>query len=212
MSQRKPEEQNDFVIERIKERPINKRRLFRRTMITAVMAVIFGLVACFTFSLLEPVVNGWMNPQNNTPHISFPEDPEEMSPEEMLVDNMQQQYQDELKELLNSEISREQLSEYIAEMNYSVENYQMFFRSMSQYAGKMKQCMVKVKGTVSEVDWLDNEEEHEIVSNGLIIYKYNSGLLILADFRELGSVKNVFVSFYKNRKFVFAADFAVRVE
>ena len=170
MSQRKPEEQNDFVIERIKERPINKRRLFRRTMITAVMAVIFGLVACFTFSLLEPVVNGWMNPQNNTPHISFPEDPEEMSPEEMLVDNMQQQYQDELKELLNSEISREQLSEYIAEMNYSVENYQMFFRSMSQYAGKMKQCMVKVKGTVSEVDWLNNEEEHEIVSNGLIIY------------------------------------------
>ena len=200
MSQRKPEEQNDFVIERIKERPINKRRLFRRTMITAVMAVIFGLVACFTFSLLEPVVNGWMNPQNNTPHISFPEDPEEMSPEEMLVDNMQQQYQDELKELLNSEISREQLSEYIAEMNYSVENYQMFFRSMSQYAGKMKQCMVKVKGTVSEVDWLDNEEEHEIVSNGLIIYKYNSGLLILADFRELGSVKNVFVSFYNEER------------
>ena len=200
MSQRKPEEQNDFVIERIKERPINKRRLFRRTMITAVMAVIFGLVACFTFSLVEPVVNGWMNPQNNTPHISFPEDPEEMSPEEMLVDNMQQQYQDELKELLNSEISREQLSEYIAEMNYSVENYQMFFRSMSQYAGKMKQCMVKVKGTVSEVDWLDNEEEHEIVSNGLIIYKYNSGLLILADFRELGSVKNVFVSFYNEER------------
>ena len=200
MSQRKPEEQNDFVIERIKERPINKRRLFRRTMITAVMAVIFGLVACFTFSLLEPVVNGWMNPQNNTPHISFPEDPEEMSPEEMLVDNMQQQYQDELKELLNSEISREQLSEYIAEMNYSVENYQMFFRSMSQYAGKMKQCMVKVKGTVSEVDWLDNEEEYEIVSNGLIIYKYNSGLLILADFRELGSVKNVFVSFYNEER------------
>ena len=76
----------------------------------------------------------------------------------------------------------------------------MFFRSMSQYAGKMKQCMVKVKGTVSEVDWLNNEEEYEIVSNGLIIYKYNSGLLILADFRELGSVKNVFVSFYNEER------------
>lgn len=196
MSQQLPEEQNDFVIERIKERPINKKRLFRRTMITAAMAVLFGLVACLTFSLLDPLLNGWINPKETIPPVYFPEDSEEMSPEDMLVDNIQQQYQDELKELLNSEISKEQLTEYIAEMNYSVENYNLFFRSMSLYAEKMKQCMVKVKGTVTGVDWLNNEDEYEIISNGLVIYKYNSGLLILADFIELGDTKRVFVSFY----------------
>lgn len=196
MSQQLPEEQNDFVIERIKERPINKKRLFRRTMITAAMAVLFGLVACLTFSLLDPLLNGWINPKETIPPVYFPEDSEEMSPEDMLVDNIQQQYQDELKELLNSEISKEQLTEYIAEMNYSVENYNLFFHSMSLYAEKMKQCMVKVKGTVTGVDWLNNEDEYEIISNGLIIYKYNSGLLILADFKELGDTKRVFVSFY----------------
>ena len=50
----KQKEQNDvsekkFMIEKIKERPVNKKKLLRRTLITASMAVIFGLVACFTF-------------------------------------------------------------------------------------------------------------------------------------------------------------------
>ena len=47
-------EDNDkkFMIEKIKERPLNKTRLVRRTLVTAVMAVIFGLIACVTFILL----------------------------------------------------------------------------------------------------------------------------------------------------------------
>ena len=40
------EKQSDFMIEKIKERPLNKKKLLRRTVITACMAVIFGLVAC----------------------------------------------------------------------------------------------------------------------------------------------------------------------
>ena len=40
--------QSDFMIEKIKERPVNKKKLLRRTVITAAMAVIFGLIACFT--------------------------------------------------------------------------------------------------------------------------------------------------------------------
>ena len=40
---------SDFMIEKIKERPINKGKLFRRTVTTAAMAVIFGSIACLTF-------------------------------------------------------------------------------------------------------------------------------------------------------------------
>ena len=61
----KQKEQNDvsekkFMIEKIKERPVNKKKLLRRTLITASMAVIFGLVACFTFLVLEPVISNWL--------------------------------------------------------------------------------------------------------------------------------------------------------
>lgn len=40
---------SDFMIEKIKERPVNKRKLLRRTVITASLAVVFGLIACLTF-------------------------------------------------------------------------------------------------------------------------------------------------------------------
>ena len=47
----------DFMKETIKQRPLNRKKLIRRTLITAAMAVIFGLVACLTFLLLEPVIS-----------------------------------------------------------------------------------------------------------------------------------------------------------
>ena len=61
-TENKQKEQNDFskkyfMIEKIKERPVNKKKLLRRTLITASMAVIFALVACFTFLVLEPVIS-----------------------------------------------------------------------------------------------------------------------------------------------------------
>ena len=61
--------QENFMIEKIKQRPINKRRLIRRTMITASMAIIFGLIACFTFLVLEPVISNW--PVSYT-HLTLP--------------------------------------------------------------------------------------------------------------------------------------------
>ena len=61
----KPElnQESDFMIEKIKERPLNKKKLLRRTLTTASMAVMFGLIACFTFLLLEPVFSNWLHPE-----------------------------------------------------------------------------------------------------------------------------------------------------
>lgn len=53
----------EFLQEKIKERPINKRKLLKRTLITASMAVLFGLLACLSFLLLEPVLNNWLYPE-----------------------------------------------------------------------------------------------------------------------------------------------------
>ena len=49
MEENKNQDNTDFMIEKIKQRPLNRRKLVRRTLITAAMAVIFGMVACFTF-------------------------------------------------------------------------------------------------------------------------------------------------------------------
>ena len=81
--------QNQVIIEKMKERPVNKKKLLRRTILTASMAVIFGLIACFTFLVLEPVISKWLYPEEKTQIVVFPEDQEEMSPEEMLAENIE---------------------------------------------------------------------------------------------------------------------------
>lgn len=89
MPDRQETNQDNFMIEKIKQRPINKPRLIRRTLITVSMAVIFGLIACFTFLVLEPVISNWLYPEEESEAIIFPEEPEEMLPEEMLEEYIQ---------------------------------------------------------------------------------------------------------------------------
>lgn len=75
-----------FLQEKIKERPVNRRKLVRRTVITVVMAMVFGVVACVTFLLLEPVINRMIYPEKETEIVRFPEEEQEVSPEDMAAD------------------------------------------------------------------------------------------------------------------------------
>lgn len=75
-----------FLQEKIKERPVNRKKLARRTAITALMAVVFGLVACVTFLLLEPVINKMLYPEEPAEIVRFPEEEQEVNPEDMAAD------------------------------------------------------------------------------------------------------------------------------
>ncbi len=73
-------EQNfEFITETIKERPINKRRMLLKTLFTAVLAVAFGVIACFTFVSLYPIFNEWLHPVDNTKVVTL--EPAEDEPE-----------------------------------------------------------------------------------------------------------------------------------
>lgn len=76
----------DFLKEKIKERPINKKKLLKNTIITASMAVLFGLLACLSFLLLEPVLNNWLYPEEEPEVVTFPQEQNEMLPEDMLTE------------------------------------------------------------------------------------------------------------------------------
>lgn len=80
-----------FLQEKIKERPVNRKKLARRTAITVVMAMVFGLVACVTFLLLEPVINKMLYPEEKAQIVRFPEEEQEIKPEDMAADEAELQ-------------------------------------------------------------------------------------------------------------------------
>ena len=78
----------EFLQEKIKERPINKKKLFRRMVITASLAVLFGVLACLSFLLLEPILNNWLYPEEQPEIVTFPQEKDEMRPEDMLTEEI----------------------------------------------------------------------------------------------------------------------------
>lgn len=196
-SEMQNEVQSDFMIEKIKERPVNKRKLLRRTLITAALAVIFGLIACFTFLVLEPVINNWLYPEAPPQLIVFPEDQEEMSPEEMLSDNMQQENEaNQASENAETpELEKEQIQEIFSDVVLGKENYAQVCAAMSGYAAELKEYMVTVTGVSSNVDWFNNVEISKNQSFGAIIADNGREVLVLADYTPLQDAESLTVSF-----------------
>ena len=85
-----PKEQDSdigFLQEEIKKRPRNRKKMMRQMMTIAIMAAVFGAVACLFFLLLEPIFTRMLYPEEAVTGGTYPEDTEieELPPEEMLV-------------------------------------------------------------------------------------------------------------------------------
>ena len=193
--------QSDFMIEKIKERPVNKKKLLRRTVITAAMAVIFGLIACFTFLILEPVISNFLYPEEEPQIVVFPEDQEEMSPEEMLADNMQQENQNNQMNQSTEPpesipLEQEQIQEILSGVKLNLDNYKQLYASLSEYVSELNQYMVTVTGVSSNVDWFNNVQVSKNQASGVIIANNGKELLILVDYTPLQKAESLSLVFY----------------
>ena len=191
MAEPEQNKQNEFMIEKIKERPLNKRKLFRRTMTTAAMAVIFGLIACVTFLVLEPVLNKWLYPEEKPAPVVFPEDQQEMSPEEMLSGNNEELSQNPE----NSPLEPEQIQQILSTVVLDKENYRQIYSDLSGFVGELDHSMVTVTGVSSNKDWFNDVEERRNQSSGVVIANTGKNLLILADYASLKRAESMSLTF-----------------
>lgn len=189
------EEQNGFMIEKIKERPINRRKLLRRTLITASMAVIFGLIACFTFLVLEPVISNWLYPEEEPQVIVFPEDLEEMSPEEMLAENQPTESPQPSSEPEDVTLREEQIEEILSGVILDKENYRELYVALSDYVDQLNQYMVTITAVTSNIDWFNNVQESQNQASGIIVANNGKDLLVLADASSIRSAEKLILTF-----------------
>ncbi len=198
------EEKNksDFVIEKIKERPINKKKLLRRTLITASMAVMFGLIACFTFLIIEPVISNWLYPDENPPKVvDFPEDEEEMEPGEMLLDN---KGEDKTNQGLSStSIDKKKRQEVLAAMEYyqwDVNDYAKMYEALGEFAKDLQQYIVTVTAREENQDWLDSTNSKKTKISGVVVGNNGRDLLILTSYNSIKRADALTVTFFDGYK------------
>lgn len=186
----KDQKQNVFVFEELKQRPLNRAKLLRRTLITAFMAVVFGLIACVTFLLLEPVISKKLNPEKPNTIVVFPEDPEEMNPEDMLVGGSEEQ--DIAGEGLLVESGT--LEELISELKLSKEHVAELYVALQKYVADLQKHMVTVTVLSSRIDWLDNVQESRNQKSGLILGDNGRELLILTSASYVRNAENLVIT------------------
>ena len=185
--------EDDFLREKIKQKPVNKKKLLRRTIITAVMAVVFGIVACLTFLILEPVINNWLYPEEEVKEVQFPEETivEEMNPEDMLTEDAIE----EEAEPVAVELEDEQIQELLSQVTFGLEEYQTVYDELTALAKDVNRAIVTVTGVTSDVDWFNNPYESEAVASGVIVANNGRAMLILVSMNNIRNADKIVVTF-----------------
>ncbi len=198
-----PSTQTDFLREKIKQKPVNKKKLLRRTVLTASMAVIFGIVACLTFLILEPVINNWLYPEEPPEEfpeleIQFPEETvteeEEMSPEDMLTEEMIEEETEPV------ELEDAQIEELLAQVKFGLDEYQAVYDELAKLTKNISRSLVTVTGVTSDVDWFNNPYENEAEASGIIVANNGRAMLILVSMNNIKDAEKILVTFYDNTR------------
>lgn len=179
-------EEFDFIKEKIKNKPINKKRLARQVAKTAGLGVIFGITACLAFTLLQPVLkNAFEEPEDQA--FVIPRDEEEPDTE-----TEQQPLETESEEEDTQEPST-QIIEVPRELE--LEDYQELQNKLYAVGIQANKSIVTVTGVKSDTDLFNSPYETAGLASGIIIAKNGQELLVMTEKKVIADAEAISVTF-----------------
>ena len=177
-----------FIKEKIIKKPVNKKRLLKQGISTIAFAVIFGLVACFVFTVMRPIMENWLHPKED-PTISIPEDDwgtEAVMPDTEEAGHTQEGQGTEVQET-------EEPPSVVKELELS--DYQILHNKIYAIGKEANRSVVTVTGVKSDMDWYNNAYESNGQASGIIIRDNGSELLILTEHKVVQQAETLSVTF-----------------
>ncbi|MBQ8986682.1 MAG: PDZ domain-containing protein [Lachnospiraceae bacterium] len=170
-----PDPSIGFMQEEIKKRPLNRKKMMRRMTIVAVMAAVFGTVACLFFLLLEPIFNRMLYPEEAVTGVTYPEETvsEELTPEEMLVNEEEKAATEEQERI------RQEVEQLLLDKTRGAEAANRMYEALRQVAADARYYLVDVSGITSDTDWLNDPYETRGTVSGIIIAKADAEIQVL---------------------------------
>ncbi len=184
-----------FISEKIKQRPINRKKLFRRTVITFFLAIVFGIVACFTFLLLQPVFSDRLYPEAEPEEVSFPEENvlNELTPEEMYADDSAIA----AEEAENQEATqKDQIAAAISNYPFAAKDYGKMMASLKAVATDVTKGMVKVTAVSNDTNWFSESFESSGSASGVIIANNGTNYYIAVPSAAIAEAESIRVTFF----------------
>lgn len=184
-----------FIIEKIKQRPINRKKLLRRTAITFFLAIVFGIVACFTFLLLQPVFSDRLYPEAQPDPVSLPEEnvQNELTPEEMYAADSAIA----ASEALSLEATqKDQIDEAIASYSFDASDYNKMMSSLKSVASDVGKGVVTVTAVSNDTNWFSESFESKGQASGVIIANNGTSFFIAVPSSAIRDAEQIRVTFF----------------
>ncbi|MCR5675340.1 MAG: S1C family serine protease [Lachnospiraceae bacterium] len=196
-----------FIREKIKERPINKRKLFRRTLMTALLAIVFGGVACLSFLLLEPLFSARISPAEEPAAVTFPTSDDEIQPEDLYANDEEIASAQEqiVAESIQASIEASEQDRVDAAISSALSRFRLdsrnaddLYRSLKSTASEAERSLVLVHAAIREQDFVGGTIEKSGETPGLIVADNGVEILVLTYSSVLKTSASLSVTWFNN--------------
>lgn len=179
--QKDNQDKYEFINEKIKEKPVNRKKVLMKTGYIVLMAIVFGAVASVVFVLLSPKLEEIFYPQEH-PSITIPKD----EPEPATETEEPETKEEEPPVDPEAQIVYEQMT---------LEDYQVLQNQLYAIGKQANKFVVGVTGVKSNTDWFNNSYESKGQGSGIIIANNGQELLILTERKVISGASSVYVTF-----------------
>ena len=190
-------EEQHFIKEKIKDKPINRKQILQKGIATIGYAILFGVVSCLVFCALRPKIESWFVPKDDQ-WVGIPKDTlaDEENPSDTLADSEQETSTDAQEP---DKEDKKQKTVYITEKkDMTLDDYQVLQNELYQIGNEVNKSIVTVTGVKEGMDIFDSPYEATGQASGLIIGNSSKELLILTEYQVIEGVKSIRVTFINN--------------
>lgn len=185
------EEEYRFLREVIKEKPVDKRKIGYIAGGVLVCAVMFGVVAAFTFVRVLP----YMQPEEKTQKVNIPV--ETPTPTPVVEENPKNTDDGENDEQNGEDAeSNHDSSGTEEEKSLNLDDFRGLYRHVVEMAEEPERSLVTVQGITSDVDWMNNSYENEKQISGFLVADNGKEYFVLTEYRVVEKVDRILVTFF----------------
>ena len=170
-------QKNEFVREKIKDKPKNYKRLWIKLLTAAGCGIVFALTAVLVMLFMLPTLRGKM---------------QENMPQTQLRDSQTDDTQDTPAETQREEDTQETQTQ---NKEFTIDDYQKIQTQLYAIGNLANKSIVTITSVVSDTDWFNNSYEREGQGSGTIIGDEDGKLLILTERRIIKDASKISVTF-----------------
>ncbi|WP_343248474.1 S1C family serine protease [Diplocloster hominis] len=183
MSEEKDKEEFSFMKEKIKAKPINKKKLLLKVAGTMVLAVLFGVVASFTFVITSPIAEKKYGEKEEIPSVTIPRDDEaEQNPAPETTPTP-------------TPVPSNPPAVIQQTVGIEVDDYRKLYNKLYEVAVGLDKSLVTVTAVSNNVDWFNIPYTNQGKGSGIIVAENGIEYMILTDERVLEGAEQIMVTF-----------------